>query len=85
MDEIILFDEEYKSWIKDISQRYRDCQIRATVSVNRELISFYWSLGRDIFEKQADSKWGSGLYKRLSQDMKEQFPNSTGFSVRNLR
>ncbi len=85
MDEIILFDEEYKSWIKDISQRYRDCQIRATVSVNRELISFYWSLGRDIFEKQADSKWGSGFYKRLSQDMKEQFPNSTGFSVRNLR
>ena len=85
MDEIIQFDEEYKSWIKDISQRYRDCQIRATVSVNRELISFYWSLGRDIFEKQADSKWGSGVYKRLSQDMKEQFPNSTGFSVRNLR
>ena len=37
---------EYKDWIRSISERYRQCQIKAAVSVNRELISFYGHWGR---------------------------------------
>lgn len=40
--------EEYKDWIRSISERYRQCQIKAAVSVNRELISFYWSLAMSL-------------------------------------
>ena len=81
----IVIDEEYKNWIKDIANRYRSAQIKAAVSVNHYLIEFYWLLGKDIVEKQAENKWGSGFYERLSKDLQKIIPDTQGFSVPNLR
>ena len=81
----IVIDEDYKNWIKDISTRYRNAQIKAAVSVNRELVSFYWSLGKDIVEKQAENRWGTGFYEKLSGDLKKALPDVKGFAVSNLR
>ena len=85
MDEIKKFDDEYKTWITEISNRYKACQIKAAVSVNRELISFYWSLGKDIVEKQAENRYGVQFYNRLSSDLKNELPGVSGFAVSNLR
>lgn len=78
-------DEEYKGWIRSISERYRQCQIKAAVSVNRELISFYWSLGQEIVQREAEKKYGSGFYTALSKDLKELIPGVKGFASSNLR
>lgn len=85
MTDIINMDEDYKSWIKSISLRYRQCQIKSAVSVNRELIAFYWSLGQEITEREAEKRYGSGFYDRLSNDLKSAFEGNRGFSNRNLR
>ena len=37
-------------------------QIKAAVKVNNEMLRFYWELGKDIEEKQADNKYGSKFY-----------------------
>ena len=83
MAELASLDREYKEWIRSVSQKYRQSQIKAAVSVNRELIAFYWDLGRDISERE--KKWGTGFYKRLSGDMKKLLPDCNGFAERNLR
>ena len=57
MNQLIKMDEEYRKWIEDIGKRYKQRQIKASVSVNQEMIGFYWSIGRDIVEKSAESKW----------------------------
>ena len=62
MNQLIKMDEEYRKWIEDIGKRYKQRQIKASVSVNQEMIGFYWSIGRDIVEKSAESKWGSGSF-----------------------
>ncbi len=49
------------------------------------MLSYYWSLGRDIVKKKAESKWGSGFFNQLSLDMKAMFPGDSGFSVTNLK
>ena len=49
------------------------------------MLTYYWSLGRDIVKKQAESKWGSGFFNQLSLDMKAMFPDDRGFSSANLR
>ena len=85
MSNSIVIDDDYKKWIDTISQRYRQCQIKAAVSVNRELIAFYWSLGKDIVERDAEKKYGSGFYSRISDDLKEKFKDIKGFSSRNIR
>lgn len=76
---------EYVEWLSTLKQRYRQSQIKAVVRINQSMLEFYWSLGRDIVAMQAESRWGSGFFAQLSQDLKETFPNETGFSVANIR
>lgn len=85
MGQLIKKDEEYQSWFLELKQRIQRHQIKAFVSVNTELIKTYWGLGKDIVELQADTKWGSGFFKELSKDLKDTFPNITGFSITNLK
>ena len=78
-------DEGYVQWMADIKQRFRQSQVKASVHVNTAMLEFYWSLGRDIVELRAESKWGNGFFNQLSLDLKTAFPNETGFSVTNLK
>lgn len=85
MTQLIKVDSEYSNWIQDISRRYRQSQIKASVRVNDEMLRFYWSLGKDIVDKQAENKWGSGFYNNLSKDLQAAIPDATGLSPRNIR
>ena len=78
-------DEGYVQWMADIKQRFRQSQLKAAVRVNTAMLEFYWSMGRDIVEMRAESKWGSDFFNQLSLDLRTTFPNETGFSVTNLK
>lgn len=85
MSELMRLDEEYRSWIQELGERYRKSQIKASIRVNNEMLMYYWSVGKDITEKRADSKWGSKFFKNMSMDMSDIIPNAKGFSPTNLR
>jgi len=74
---------EYQQWLTEIKSRIRVTQIKAAIAVNSQLIAFYWELGKSIFEKE--NVWGSKLLVNLSNDLKHEFPEMSGFSVRNLK
>ena len=38
MNQLIKMDEEYRKWIEDIGKRYKQRQIKASVSVNQEML-----------------------------------------------
>ena len=42
------FDDNYKKWISEVSNRFKTSQIKASIKVNDEMLRFYWLLGRDI-------------------------------------
>ena len=77
--------KEYMEWLSDLKQRYRQSLLRAVVKANNEALEYYWSLGRDIVAKEAESKWSSGFFNQLSLDMRAMFPDEKGFSSPNLR
>ena len=81
---IKILDQDYTKWIAELSSRYRRSQIKAAVKVNSEMLQYYWELGRDIVEKKAESKWGSGFMKKLSRDLRELNPDATCFSETNI-
>jgi len=81
----VINEESYVEWLHELKSRYRQSQVKASVRVNTAMLEFYWSLGRDIVDMQAESKWGSGFFNQLSLDMKAEFPNEKGFSSANLR
>ncbi|MDR2036531.1 MAG: PDDEXK nuclease domain-containing protein [Bacteroidales bacterium] len=85
MPNIIKSDSEYKQWLTDLKLRIRQSQLKAAIKVNSELINLYWSIGKDIIEKQENSKWGDQLIPQLSRDLKQEFPDMKGFSISNLK
>ncbi|MEY8608225.1 PDDEXK nuclease domain-containing protein [Parabacteroides segnis] len=85
MSKLIKTNNDYKAWVTEIKQHIRQSQFKAAVKVNTELIRLYWTLGKDIVERQSESEWGKGFFNELSQDLKDAFPDMEGFSVTNLK
>ena len=80
-----ILDDDYQNWIIELKKRYRQSQLKAAVHVNGELIRFYWSLGRDIVKMRSEVRWGNKFYETLSKDLRNEFNEAKGFSVRNLQ
>lgn len=85
MSNIIKVDREYTEWISDVSKRFRQCQVKAAMKVNDEMLRFFWSLGRDMEKKKSDYAWGSRFYSRVSRDLVAALPEVKSFSQRNLQ
>lgn len=64
----------YATWIADVKQRVRSAQMRASLAVNHELVALYWSIGRDILDRQEKLGWGAGVVDRASADLRVEFP-----------
>ena len=77
-------DADYLRWISDVKTRYRQSQIKASLSVNSYVLEFYWGLGHDIVEIRKAHKYGSGIMDQISLDLKAEFPGEKGFSTQNL-
>jgi predicted nuclease of restriction endonuclease-like (RecB) superfamily len=79
---VLLNTDEYLSIVTDIKTRIKTSQYRAVLSANRELITLYWNIGSII---NTHSVWGNKFIENLARDIKLEFPETTGFSVRNLK
>jgi len=77
--------EGYQALLGDLKERIRSAQIRAALSVNRELVMLCWQIGRTIAARQEEHGWGSQVIERLAADLRQTFPDMKGFSPRNLR
>ena len=84
---VSLWSKFYKSSrrnLRALAICYRQSQIKAAVKVNKEVLRFYWELGKDIVERDAENHYGSRFYPSLSRDLKEAL-QTDGLSERNLR
>jgi len=79
-----LVPDEYTVLLIDIKQRIRTAQYEALKTVNKELISLYWDIGRMIVERQEGRTWGKSVVEQLAKDLQAEFPGIKGFSAQNL-
>lgn len=79
---MLMNNKEYFETIESIKNEIKSAQYKATVSVNRELIMLYYNIGKVI---NAHKTWGSKFIDNLAADIKLSFPNTTGYSARNLK
>ena len=80
-----LTPQGYDAFIGELKERIRTAQVRAALAVNRELVRLYWSIGRDILNRQELQGWGAKIIDRMAADLSHAFPEVTGFRVRNLK
>ncbi len=74
----------YEKFFRNVKAQIRKAQIKASLSVNRELILLYLSIGKQILYRQKQEGWGKSIVERLSKDLGREFPGIKGFSPRNL-
>jgi predicted nuclease of restriction endonuclease-like (RecB) superfamily len=77
-------NKQYKLWFTALKEQIHTAQIKAAVTVNKELLITYWNLGKAISEKQQQTNWGEGMIDQLSIDLLKEFPAIKGFSRTNL-
>ncbi len=75
----------YPVLLESVSDRVAGGHRRAVTTVNRELLTTYWAIGRDILDRQDEQGYGTRVIDRLSGDLRERFPDSRGYSPRNLK
>ena len=80
-----LSDRSYAEFLNGLKQHIRSAQVKAALAVNQELILLYWQIGRDILARQEKEGWGTKVVERLAKDLKREFPEMKGLSLRNLK
>jgi predicted nuclease of restriction endonuclease-like (RecB) superfamily len=73
---------EYKTFFSELKNKIQSARMKAALAINCELIKLYWYIGKQIIDRQ---DWGSKLITTLSRDLQYAFPETSGFSERNLQ
>lgn len=71
--------------LSTLKGRVETARQRAVLSVNRELFSLYWNLGREMLARHGAECSATRLVERLSGDLRASFPDMKGFSPKNLK
>ena len=79
-----LISPDYAQFLAGLKTRIRTAQVKAALSVNREMIALYFDVGRLLVEKQENAGWGDAILDQISRDLKSEFPDIKGFSRSNL-
>ncbi len=78
-------NNEFKIWVSNISEKYKKAQIKAAISVNNEMLKFYFELGKEISNNSFKSTYGSKFYDSLSKELISNLPNVKGLTQKNIR
>ena len=76
---------DYLRLLSQVKRRVQLAQQRAIYSANDEMLRMYWDVGHILSDAQKQIGWGNGALKRLSEDMRNDYPEIKGFSVRNCQ
>jgi len=74
----------YANILRQIVTEIKNTRLVTANRVNTSLIQMYWNIGKHLSREGLEKGYGSAVVKRLSVDLKTEFPDSNGFSPRNL-
>lgn len=77
--------ENYQSFLKEIKEQIQQERYKAVMTANKSMILMYWNIGKLILDRQKKEGWGTKVIDRMSCDLKDAFPDMSGFSPRNLK
>ena len=75
----------YLEFIEEIKKEIQHQRLTVVLNANSSMICLYWHIGKEILQKQEKEGWGAKIIDRMSKDLKEAFPDMSGFSPRNIK
>lgn len=59
-------------------------QVRIVTSANTDMLFHYWKVGHFVLYLQEKRGWGVKVIDKLSQAIRQQYPDKKGYSARSL-
>jgi len=81
MEENNMLDKEFKDLILCVKEDILKTRFEVQTNANIELIKLYFRIGKIVSE---NAKYGNRFIQDFSTSLKLEFPDTTGFSTRNL-
>ena len=75
----------YAELLDGLRTAVRAARTKVLRTVNTQLVELYWAIGHGVRIQQEKHGWGSGVIKRLSSDLRAEFPEMKGLSPRNIQ
>jgi predicted nuclease of restriction endonuclease-like (RecB) superfamily len=77
---------DYPRVLTNIKQKIQTAQVKAVFSVNKELLTLYWTIGEIIVQQEASNQeWSARkVIELLANDLQRAFPGVAGFSRTNI-
>jgi predicted nuclease of restriction endonuclease-like (RecB) superfamily len=79
-----LKQEQYNEMLRQIITEIKTTRVVVARRVNSAMMQMYWNIGKRLSAEKLEKGYGSSVVKRLSSDLQHEFPDTTGFSPRNL-
>ena len=71
----------YGEILSNVIKHIEQSKSRAFAEVNKALLTAYWSIGKELSKNSA---YGSSVVEKLSEDLRIKYPDTKGYSLRNL-
>ena len=75
----------YAALLRKIKQRVLIAQQRVIYAANEEMLRRYWDVGEMLQQSQDADGWGKKTLQRLAVDLKNDYSEIKGFTVRNMQ
>lgn len=76
---------DYGAVLDEIKRRIQQERLRVVMAANSAMVLLYWDIGQLILQRQDHAGWGARVIDRLAKDLRDAFPDTRGFSPRNLK
>ena len=79
-----LINHQYGEMLRYIITEIKSTRVVIAQKINTAMMQLYWNIGKRLSEEKLEKGYGGSVVKRLSSDLQQEFPDTTGFSPRNL-
>ena len=69
---------------EEVLNLIQSTRLKVAKTVNHELITLYWEVGKYISNKVESAEWGDGIVENLASFLEEKIPDLKGFNKRGL-
>ena len=77
--------KKYNQWFGELKNNIHLSRLQTSLKVNSDMLILYWYVGKQILDKIDAEGWGTKVIEQLSLDLQNEFPDMSGFSLRNLK
>lgn len=77
-----MLEKNFKQIINIIKSDIKATGLKTAIQVNRNLIELYFRLGKILYDNY---EYGNKFIDEVARELKLEYPNATGYSVRNLK